>query len=149
MNQRVSDLNGTSKHKNTQTVGGDNEFILELRDIEILNKQSILLNLQQKIELKQKRVDFLIDMVKPILVEGSDAKIEFKFVVEQNLDPLQPLHNIKYPWTIEAMVWSAYHNTSVIDDEPNKILSDLKYKSYSSIRTILNTIQPRCINALN
>ena len=98
------------KDKSTNTIGGDNEFILELRENKITEQQSRISDLEKKIANYERKAIIMKQIIEPHLEEGSDLYYDYKFKVEQGLDPNAPLAKDPTTWTIEQMLWSAYKN---------------------------------------
>ena len=77
--------------KAIQTAGGDNEFILQLRDIDIENKTKKIKELEIKLAGIEKKVQIMQEILNPHLVEGSDVYYDYKFAVEQGISADAPL----------------------------------------------------------
>ena len=83
--------NVVCREKITQTAGGDNEFILELRDEEVQKQIDTIRSLEDKIKSLERKVLLLDSMIKPYLTEGSDSELEYKFRILSNINPKYPL----------------------------------------------------------
>ena len=100
----------------TQTIGGDNQFILELRDQEINKEESILKNLESEMD----RIKFLRTSYGNI----KSGKVSRKFDVLR-------------------MIYGAYKNKDQKEGDKAKLNYNYPYKNFTSLSCLLDTFSKK------
>lgn len=133
----------------TQTLGGDNLFILELRDKEIEEKSKLILEMEKNLAELERKESVMKEIIQPHLEEGTNLYYDYMFSVEQNLTPEAPLAGDPNSWSVELFIWAGFMNKNQEEGDTLPGFDIYAIKKYENIQDILVLIPKNHMNSIN